>query len=347
MKKVFFRTTILVSFTLIVFSLIFSGCGSLINMEGVELSQVEKVTRDTIEEEKDIKLTPEGSLAIGSFVRFGEYQVESEEPNPILWKVIENKSHYKGNVNPDDKHMTLLAENIIDLRGFDAKEPQSKLEFVAEYGNSRYIFSNLRQWFNSSKKANSWWEPQYEADAKPNDEGFESITAKGYPTGYEDKDGFLNSFSPEELGLLLDTTLECGINKTDGGGTETVTDKVFLLSLTEVGLGEKEGKNYLEGNPFAIFNSPESRLAYLSTQCFKNTKSIQVPTDNTKQSWEWWLRSPYSWSEYDVWAADSKGGATNRRAYKGAFGLHPSLNIKYEGLTFSGSGTIDDPYVIK
>ncbi|MBM3708860.1 MAG: hypothetical protein FJW61_00355 [Actinobacteria bacterium] len=343
MKKVFFITIISISLALIIFSLVSSGCGKIISIEGVELRKVEKAKKEPLEEEKNIEFTPEGSLSIGSFVLFGKYQVESEDPIPILWRVIENKSHYRGNVNPDEKHMTLLAEYIIDLRGFDAEEPESEWEFRAKYGNNRYRFSTLRQWLNSSKKAYNWWEPQHETDAEPVDENFKS----NRPTGYEDKDGFLNSFTPEELGLILDTNLECGINSNaDGGGIEVVTDKIFLLSLTEVGLSEEESKNYFEGNPFVIFNSYESRLAIISLQCYENTESVQK-SRTPEASYGWWLRSPYSWGEYDVWNVDNQGKAEHRRAHLDAFGVRPALNIKYEGLTFLGSGTIDDPYIIE
>ena len=342
MKEVKFKLIISIIFMTMVTSLIFSGCEGAVSIEGSQLRKVEHATKEVLEEEKNIEFTPEGSLPIGSFVLFGKYQVESEEPVPILWKVIENKSHYKGNVNPDLKHLTLLTEYIIDMRGFDAAEPESDWEFRAKYGNNRYRFSNIRQWLNSDKKANDWWEPKHETDSPPLDENFES----GRETGYEDKNGFLSNFSSAELDLILDTTLECGINENaDGGGTEMLTDKFFLLSLTEIGLSEEESKYYFEGNPFAIFNSFDSRKALVSSACYKNTNSLRIP-GTPEDYWDWWLRSPYSWGEYDVWYIDELGKAEHRRAYIDAQGLRPAVNIRYEGLSFSGSGTIDDPYVI-
>ena len=321
-------------------SLIFSGCGDAITIS--TSPPVTYVKAEVIPGEEDIESTPEGSLPIGSYVLFGNYQVESEEPTPILWKVIENKSlHYKVN-NPDSKYMTLLTEYVIDLRGIDGAEPESALEFRAKYGNNRYSFSNIRQWLNSDKKANDWWVAQHETDSPPIDENFESKRE----IGYEDKDGFLSNFSAAELNLVLDTEIVCGINKNvDGGGTETITDKFFLLSLTEVGLSDKESKYYFEGNPFVIFDSYDSRKTTISSVCYDNTNSIRKAA-NPEDYWDWWLRSPYSWGEYDIWLVDKKGREQHRRAYGDAIGLRPAVNIKYEGLTFSGSGTIDDPYII-
>jgi len=342
MRKSTLKLKILIALTIIIaMALIFSGCGG-ISVEGVELRKVQYETKEVLEGEENIEFNPEGSLPIGSFILFGTYQVESEDPSPILWRVIENKSHYTGSVDPDVKHMTILAEHIIDLRGFDAKEPESDWEFRAKYGNCSYKLSNIRQWLNSDKEANSWWEPQHETDAEPADENFES----GRSTGYEDKNGFLSDFNSAELDLVLDTMLECGINKNaDGGGTEIVTDKFFLLSLTEARVSEKESKNYFEGNPFVIFDSFKSREALLSPQCYENTNSLRIPR-SLEANWDWWLRSPYSWGEYDGWLIDKQGKAEHRRVYIDANGLRPVANLKYEGLSFSGSGTIDDPYVI-
>ena len=341
MRKCLFYIITLILLASII--LVLPGCGSIVSMEGVQLEQVEKASKEVPEEEKDIKNTPSGALSIGSYILFGQYQVEDEGLSPILWKIIENKSHYRGNTSPDVKHMTLLTDYLIDQRGYDAKEPESDLEFRATYGNNRYSYSNIRQWLNTDKKGDSWWQALHDTDSPPVNEGFET----GKDTGYYDKDGFLNSFNSKELDMILDTTLECGINiNADGGGTETVTDKVFLLSTTEVGISEEEGKYYFEGNPFAIFDSFESRLAMVSPQCYENTNSPQIPT-TAENSWEWWLRSPYSFGEYDVWIVDYQGKAIHRRAYIDSNGLRLAINIKYEGVNFSGEGTADNPYVIK
>ena len=341
MKKICFSLITLI--LLVSIFLILPGCGNIVSMEGVQLEQVKKASKEVPEEEKDIKNTPSGALPIGSYILFGQYQVEDEGFSPILWKVIENKSHYQGNTNPDVKHMTLLTNQIIDQRGYDAEEPESNLEFRAKYGNNRYSYSNIMQWLNTDKKGGSWWQATHDTDGPPVDEGFETRKS----TGYDDKDGFLNSFNSNELNLILDTTLESGINvNADGGGTETVINKVFLLSLTEVGLSEEESKYYFEGNPFAIFDSDESRLSTITPQCYENTNSPQIPK-TADTTWEWWLRSPYSFGEYDVWIVDYQGKAIHRRAYVDSYGLRLAINISYEGVSFSGKGTIDNPYVIK
>lgn len=341
MKNKNFFFLIIINVCLIIISTFNIGCENIVQWEGVYPEEVKEDTTKTIREDSDIEFTPEGTIPIGSYIIFGKYQVMSEGFNPILWRVIENKSHYEGNVNPRVKHMTLLSEYIIDIMGYDAKETGNKLGYRAEYGNNRYRFSNIKQWLNTSDKGGDWWKPSYEIDSEPTSEGFLSVGQ----TGYSEKDGFLNAFNKKELELILDTDLECGINKNiDGGGTEIVQDKVFLLSLNEIGLGNKE-KEYTESLSFVIFNTSDSRLAYLTKECYDNTVSKQKPRSFDKP-WRYWLRSPYSWAEYDVWFIYESGQAEHRRAFIDSFGIRPAINIKYEGFIFSGNGTIDSPFVI-
>ena len=202
MKRIIF--SIIISFLIVSFIFLLSGCGDFISIEGVELRKVERESKEILEEELDIEFTPEGALPIGSYLLFGQYQVEDEEFNPILWKVIENKSHYRGNTDPAVEHITLLAAYIIDFRGFDAEEPESEWEYRAKYGNNRYSYSTIRQWLNSSEKGGSWWKPQHDTDAPPTDENF----LIGKQIGYADDDGFLNSLCniPKSLDRLCDSS---------------------------------------------------------------------------------------------------------------------------------------------
>lgn len=72
-----------------------------------------------------------------------------------------------------------MAEKIIDLRAFDAKEPTNSDSERKSYGNNRYKDSNIRQWFNNSEM-NNWYVPQHSADAPPNGAGVSE------PTGYDE-----------------------------------------------------------------------------------------------------------------------------------------------------------------
>lgn len=301
-------------------------------------------------EQNEEQIIDGNSLKVGDYIQFGSYQVEKEGYNPILWVVIDDNSHYKGNVNPKLEHLTLLTANIIDIRGFDAIEPKNSNELRRGYGNSRYRTSNIRQWLNSNKDANKWWTPQNlndgisgtnNADAPPSDNGF-----PGYDKlGYADKEGFLKSFTADEIKAILDITLEAGKNTvTEGGGKETVTDKVFLLSLAEAGFTGIGGAK--EGEAFNFFKNDISRQATITEQCIINSLSKDKPSTN--QNWFWWLRSPSIGFPASVFMVSNTGAALSSPTgmSEGSIGIRPALNIRSDAY-FSGSGTESDPYVMK
>lgn len=253
------------------------------------------------------------NLAIGSKLKFGTYIVEDSSTEPIIWQILaKNHQGYPSN------SVTLLTDRIIDLRGFDAKEPSNSNSDRQNYGNNRYKYSNIRQWLN--KSGYPWYESQHSADAPPTDSGMSQ------PTGYDDEPGFLSNFTEDELGAILDTTLIVALNTvTDGGGSETVIDKVFLLSETEVGLGNENG--IIEGSPFSIFTDDASRVSYLTQQAFSNTKSNSKPS-TVNDAWYWWLRTPNAGLANYVCYVHSAGSSNGIYAYFGYFGVRPALNLK-------------------
>ena len=274
------------------------------------------------------------NLNIGDKIKFGTYKVENSSVESIIWCIIDkNHTGYPAN------SITLLTDKIIDLRGFDAKEPNNADSNRQNYGNNRYRTSNLRQWLNSDGAASSWWVAQNltdgtantnNKDATPNDVGMSQ------PTGYDDIPGFLNNFTTNELSKILDTTLTVAKNTiTDGGGSETVVDKVFLLSTTEVGLGNEN--DIAEGTPFTIFNSDASRISYATAQCIANTLSSSKPADDSA-GWYWWLRTPDAGSSDYARSVYADGTSGSRPACYGHDGVRPALNLASDILV---SDTVD------
>ena len=251
-------------------------------------------------------------LPVGSKVKFGNYKVEGSVSGPMVWLVADkNHAGYPAN------SVTLLTEKIIDLRGFDAKEPSNSNADRQSYGNNRYLHSNLRQWLN--KSGHPWYVATHGADAPPNDTGMNT------PTGYDDEPGFLSNFSSDELGGILDTTLTVAKNTvTDGGGSEVVTDKVFLLSNTEVGLANEN--SIVEGSLLPLFSNDASRIAKLTQQGVTNTKSTSKPA--TVNAWYWWLRTPRATVSRFVRYVHSSGTLDHSVAYNGYNGVRPALNLK-------------------
>ena len=66
------------------------------------------------------------NLPIGAKVKFGKHSVNGETAQPITWVVVaKNHTGYPSN------SVTLLTEKIIDLRAFDAKEPNNSDKEIA------------------------------------------------------------------------------------------------------------------------------------------------------------------------------------------------------------------------
>ena len=95
------------------------------------------------------------NLEVGSKVKFGKYQVESETPETIVWTIVA-RNHVSEPSYPDNS-VTLHASKILDLRCFDAKEPNNSNSDRKNYGNNRYSVSNMHQWLNSNAAAGAWY----------------------------------------------------------------------------------------------------------------------------------------------------------------------------------------------
>jgi len=138
------------------------------------------------------------------------------------------------------------------------------------YGSGNYMESAIKQWLNSWDSAFAWT-PKTNFDRPP----------LGAPyTGA----GFLNLLDPDLVAVLGTVDKQVARNTiTDGGGQDTFSDKVFLLSRVEV-FGGTEGETTGEqAYPYysALAASPttdalEGRIKYLSGAARA-----------------WWLRAPH------------------------------------------------------
>ena len=250
---------------------------------------------------------------------------------PIIFQVIDkNHPGYPAN------SVTLLTEKIITLKAFDAKEPSNPNTDRQNYGNNRYAHSNIRQWLN--KDTSPWYAAQHDYDAPPNNSNVWSNYNE-----YEAEAGFLSNFSAELKAKVLLTTLTVAKNTvTDGGGSETIQDKVFLLSETEVGFGNENG--IAEGTPFSFFSNDAARQAYPTAEAVSNSE-YKGGSLNDNQPWYWWLRTPNSGSSYYSRFVFLSGTLSNDCAYGGDFGVRPALNLPSDILV-SDSPDTDGAYII-
>lgn len=251
------------------------------------------------------------NLANKSKVKFGTIYGK-----PIVWLVADkNHAGYPSN------SVTLVTNQIIKMLCFDAKESTNSNSNRRSYGNNRYIYSNIRQWLNSAAAAGAWYTAQHSADAAPT-----SGNVSGGYNAYDRQAGFLNAFTADERAALLNTIITVGKSNTDGGGTETCTDKIFLLSCTEVGISGE----HTCGSLLAIFGDNANRIATVTAECVANSNYNRNPAANA--AWYYWLRDAYIRSAGDVRCVWDNGVLESYYAYSGDFGLRPACNISADFL---------------
>ena len=168
------------------------------------------------------------SLASGTKVKLGKWN-----NTDLQWKVARDTSDQSIRLVLEPTSVSLLGNKM-----WDNKEPSNSDTNRRNYGNNRYIYSNIHQWLNATK-ATSWYTAQHSTDAAPD---------------YSSQAGFLSGWSENHIAALDRATLTVSRSSTDGGGTETFVSRVALMSTTELGLERGTGNGRLD-----IFNSDGDR----------------------------------------------------------------------------------------
>lgn len=275
------------------------------------------------------KMQPISNLPVGALVKDITTKYYG---SPIVW-VIADKNHAGYPANS----VTLLSKYILTLKCSDAREPSNSNSERRNYGNNRYLYSNIRQWLNSAAAAGAWYTAQHSADAPPTD----ANVWDGY-NDYDAQAGFQNDFSANFRNALLSTSLTVVKASVDGGGTETVADKVFLLSATEVGLADE---GYAEGSKLALFSDNTSRQAYPTALCVSNSEYTYANL-RTDFPWGWWLRTPNASSAHYVRRVFFDGGLYDSHARSGDVGIRPACNLP-SSILVSDMPDGDGAYIIQ
>lgn len=253
-------------------------------------------------------------LAVGTKVKFGKYQVNTETPEPIVW-VIAAKNHTGYPANS----ITLHTPQIIDFRCLDALETHN-LSYTNrnKWGNNRYSVSNMDQWLNSSAEAGKWYTARHQYDMPPTSAtvGYQSVT------NYQGRPGFLKWFTLLELNAILTSTIRVGKCTLDGGDYEDIERKVFLPALYEVGLTKYNDK--VEGTLWDYYSTGSNRIAYPSKQSLDNSLS-KPPVGYAR---EWWTRTPSGTTGTNTAAVTNKGFEFGwAYDFDGSMGVRPACNV--------------------
>lgn len=170
--------------------------------------------------------------------------------------------------------------DAIDLGTFSARDKTYLTETnnVTErsaYGSNRWRDSVERMWLNSTAKAvksgdstfSYWYEAKTDFDLPPS----ESVRKMA---------GFLHGFDKGLLDLIQPVEIKTALNdsdKTQAGDYDITYDRIWLQSMTELGLGANNSVN--EGSTFEYWR-------------VHNTQGDRIKYEGTTARY-WWLRSPY------------------------------------------------------
>ena len=139
------------------------------------------------------------NLPVGAKVKFGKYSVNGEVAESITWLIVD-----KNHTGYPTKSVTLLAEKCIDIRHFDATEPNFyAIDGTTKAGNNNYGLSNIDAWLNSDQA--SWYTAKHSNDAAPSNANTNS------QAGYDTRPGFLYNFTPNERAAIVSTSI--GVEK--------------------------------------------------------------------------------------------------------------------------------------
>ncbi len=186
-----------------------------------------------------------GELELEDKIKFGFYENQS-----LTWTVKDTLTKKEGFIS------VACDQNLGNIQ-FDAPENASDnanpITARKNQGNNRYLYSAVRQIINSDQAKGAWWTKQHDYDVAP--------------SYLNQKAGFLSEFTDYEKEILYQRKLKCVLDTNDGGGSETMTDKMWLASSYEVGLEV--------------------------TVPTENTHVFDGFTDNTSRSYtsNWWIRT--------------------------------------------------------
>ena len=248
------------------------------------------------------------SLPIGAKIKVPH----SVMGNVIFLKADQNHTGYPANST------TLITNEIILLRAFDAKEPNNTDSNRRSYGNNRYSVSNIDHWLNSTASAGQWYSPQHATDQSPNSTNVVSQNP------YDTDAGFLNGFDARFIAAMQDTTIKVALS---GSGYDTLTRKVFLPSKAE--LFNQAENSIMEGSLLQYFQA-NTKIAKISTYAAEdnNNKGSSSVTAGTASYY--WMRTPNSSNSYNVRYVNSDGSLGYGIAYGGSYGVRPLCNLNSE-----------------
>lgn len=287
----------------------------------------------------------ENTMKVGDYVTFGKYLGE-----PILWRVIY--------IDKDGSPM-LFSEKILCIKPFDAAESGkfnlmgadstfTPERFRKELGSNKWENSNIREWLNSSEKNVKY------TTQPPINEAVEGGLKDSGLNDYADEAGFLNGFTEGERAVIKEVTHKAILadydKKENTGGTE-----IHSWEMSIAGVTANYDKAYYKDVKDKVFLLDVKELdncVFKRGWEIKKTATEKAISDNenkemglnTKDSWDYWLRTPFAESADSVRDATRYGNVSAEAAVNSQIGVVPALNLLSANIK-AGKGTLEEPYV--
>lgn len=271
-------------------------------------------------------------IQIGDYIRLGTYNGEA-----IVWRCVAK----------DNNGPLMLSDKVLEdsmpydaTTGANAKTGSHRRNsWRSKHGSNHWRDSNMRSWLNSGAAAGQVeWLCGNPPDA-------EHILAG---TAYDQKEGFLNSFSQNEIGVIKTVTQRSIVSHpeyTAGYLDEPGTDLPYNTDISTVADGYD--KAYYENIIDKVFLLDVRQLHTI----YENRETLgnyYIAQNKSGVTWNYWLRTPVTNCNHDMRYVTTGGSIRRDSPYKGYYGVRPAFYLDTENYAVSsGDGkTADSAYVM-
>ena len=272
-------------------------------------------------------------IQIGDYIRLGTYNGEA-----IVWRCVAK----------DNNGPLMLSDKVLEdympydaTTGANAKTGSHRRNsWRSKHGSNHWRDSNMRSWLNSSAEAGVVdWLCGNPPDA---DHVLPSTAA------YNQKEGFLRSFSQNEIGVIKTVTQRSIVSHpeyTAGYLDEPGTDLPYNTDISTVADGYD--KAYYENIIDKVFLL-DVRQLHTIYENRQTLGSYYIAQNKSGVTWNYWLRTPVTNCNHDMRYVTTGGSIRRDSPYKGYYGVRPAFYLDTENYAVSsGDGkTADSAYVM-
>ena len=253
-------------------------------------------------------------IQIGDYIRLGIYEGE-----PIVWRCVAM----------DANGPLMLSDRVLeDSMPYDATTGANartgshrRNSWRSKHGSNHWRDSNMRSWLNSGAAAG---QVEWLCGNPPDAEHILGGTA------YDRKEGFLNSFRPNELGVIKTVTQRSIVSHpeyTAGYLDESGIDLPYNTDISTVADGYD--KAYYENIIDKVFLL-DVRQLHTIYENRETLGSYYIARNRSGATWNYWLRTPVTNCNHDMRYVTTGGSIGRDSPYKGYYGVRPAFYLDTE-----------------